>query len=239
MLNNALAVARKEFRSYFDSPIAYIFITAFLLLVNFLFFWTFFVAGQADMRPFFGFMPFVFLFFVPSITMRLWAEERKMGTLEVLLTLPVQEKEVVLGKFLSSFVFLALMLALTFNVPLLVGALGDPDWGQIICGYLGTLLLGASYLAIGLFASALSENQIIAFILAIVIGVALLIVGEWFFLMLLPDFMVPVLNYLGLATHFESMGRGVIDSRDILYYLSIIGVFLYLNVNVVENRSWV
>jgi ABC-2 type transport system permease protein len=239
MLNNALAVARKEFRSYFDSPIAYIFITAFLLLVNFLFFWTFFVAGQADMRPFFGFMPFVFLFFVPSITMRLWAEERKMGTLEILLTLPVQEKEVVLGKFISSFLFLALMLALTFNVPLLVGTLGKPDWGQIICGYLGTLLLGASYLAIGLFASALSENQIIAFILAIVIGVALLIVGEWFFLMLLPDFMVPVLSYLGLATHFESMGRGVIDSRDILYYLSIIGIFLYLNVNVVENRSWV
>ncbi len=239
MFNNAFAVARKEFRSYFDSPIAYIFITAFLLLVNFLFFWTFFVAGQADMRPFFGFMPFVFLFFVPSITMRLWAEERKMGTLEVLLTLPVRERDVVLGKFMSSFLFLALMLALTFNVPLMVGALGEPDWGQIICGYLGALLLGASYLSIGLFASALSENQIIAFILAIVIGVALLIVGEWFFLMLLPDFLVPVLEHLGLATHFESMGRGVIDSRDIVYYFSIIGVFLYLNVNVVENRSWV
>lgn len=239
MTSNVIAVARKEFKSYFDSPIAYIFITAFLLLVNFLFFWTFFVAGQADMRPFFGFMPFVFLFFVPSITMRQWAEERKMGTLEVLLTLPVRENEVVLGKFFSSLLFLALMLALTFNVPLTVGALGDPDWGVIICGYLGALLLGASYLAIGLFASALSENQIVAFILAIVIGVALLIVGEWFFLMLVPDFVVPVFDYLGLGTHFESMGRGVIDSRDIVYYISIIGVFLYLNVNVVENRSWV
>jgi ABC-2 type transport system permease protein len=239
MPSNVLSVAKKEFRSYFDSPIAYIFITAFLLLVNFLYMWTFFIAGQADLRPFFGFMPFVFLFFVPSITMRMWAEERKMGTLEVLLTLPVQEKEVVLGKFLSSLALLALMLALTFNLPLMVGALGKPDWGMIVCGYLGTLLLGASYLAIGLFASALSENQIVAFILAIVIGVALLIVGEWFFLMLVPDIFVPVLEYLGLGAHFESLGRGVIDSRDILYYLSIIGIFLYLNVNVVENRSWV
>src|SRR3989339_374811 len=138
-MRNVIAVARKEFKSYFDSPIAYIFITAFLLLVNFLFFWTFFVAGQADMRPFFGFMPFVFLFFVPSITMRQWAEERKMGTLEVLLTLPVRENEVVLGKFLSSLMFLTLMLALTFNVPLVVGALGEPDWGVVIGGYLGTL----------------------------------------------------------------------------------------------------
>jgi len=238
-MKNVITVARKEFRTYFESPIAYIFITAFLLLVNFLYLWTFFVAGQADMRPFFGFMPFVFLFLVPSITMRLWAEERKMGTLEVLLTLPVQEKEVVLGKFIASFLFLLVMIALTFNIPLLVGLLGDPDWGMIICGYLGCLLMGASYLAIGLFASGLSDNQIIAFILAIAICTAMLIVGEWFFLILVPDLFVPLFNYLGLGTHFESMGRGVIDTRDLLYYLSVIGIFLYLNVNAVENRTWV
>jgi len=238
-MKNVIAVARKEFRSYFESPIAYIFITAFLLLVNFLYLWTFFLAGQADMRPFFGFMPFVFLFLVPSITMRLWAEERKMGTLEVLLTLPVQEKEVVLGKFIASFLFLLVMLALTFNIPLLVGLLGDPDWGMIICGYLGCLLLGASYLAIGLFASALSDNQIIAFILAITICTIMLIVGEWFFLVLVPDVFVAFFNYLGLGTHFESMGRGVIDTRDMLYYISVIGVFLYLNINTVQNRTWV
>jgi len=238
-MKNAITVARKEFRTYFESPIAYIFITAFLLLVNFLYLWTFFVTGQADMRPFFGFMPFVFLFLVPSITMRLWAEERKMGTLEVLLTLPVQEKEVVLGKFIASFLFLLVMLALTFNIPLLVGVLGDPDWGTIICGYLGCLLMGASYLAIGLFASAISDNQIVAFILAIAICTAMLIVGEWFFLILVPDVFVPFFNFLGLGTHFESMGRGVIDTRDLLYYISVIGVFLYLNVNTVENRTWV
>ncbi|MCD6360311.1 MAG: ABC transporter permease subunit [Armatimonadetes bacterium] len=238
-MNNVIAIARKEFKAYFDSPIAYIFITAYLLLVNFLYLWTFFLVGQADMRSFFGFMPFVFLFLVPSISMRLWAEERKMGTLEVLLTLPVREKEVVIGKYIASFLFLALMLLLTFNIPLLVSALGDPDWGTIICGYLGCLLLGASYLAIGLFASSLSENQIVAFILAIAICTAMLIVGEWFFLMLVPDLFVPIFDYLGMGTHFESMGRGVIDTRDILYYLSVIGVFLYLNINNVENRSWV
>jgi ABC-2 type transport system permease protein len=238
-MKNIITIARKEFRTYFESPIAYIFITAFLLLVNFLYLWTFFLVGQADMRSFFGFMPFVFLFLVPSITMRLWAEERKMGTLEVLLTLPVQEKEVVLGKFIASFVFLLVMLALTFNIPLLVGFLGDPDWGMIICGYLGCLLMGASYLAIGLFASALSDNQIVAFILAIAICTAMLIVGEWFFLILVPDIFVPIFNYLGLGTHFESMGRGVIDTRDLLYYISVIGVFLYLNVYTVENRNWV
>ncbi len=238
-MKNIITIARKEFRTYFESPIAYIFITAFLLLVNFLYLWTFFLVGQADMRSFFGFMPFVFLFLVPSITMRLWAEERKMGTLEVLLTLPVQEKEVVLGKFIASFVFLLVMLALTFNIPLLVGFLGDPDWGMIICGYLGCLLMGTSYLAIGLFASALSDNQIVAFILAIAICTAMLIVGEWFFLILVPDIFVPFFNYLGLGTHFESMGRGVIDTRDLLYYISVIGVFLYLNVYTVENRNWV
>ncbi len=238
-MKNVWTITRKEFRAYFDSPIAYIFITAYLLLVNFLYLWTFFVVGQADMRPFFGLMPFVLLFFVPSISMRQWAEERKMGTLEILLTTPVREVEVVLGKFMASMGLLAVMILLTFNIPVLLGYLGSPDWGVIICGYLGSLLLGASYMAIGLFASSLSENQIVAFIISIAICTLMLILGEWFFLMLVPDIFVPVFDYIGLGTHFESMGRGVVDSRDIIYYLSVIGVFLYLNVNTVENRSWV
>lgn len=238
-MKNVWTITRKEFRGYFDSPIAYIFITAYLLLVNFLYLWTFFVVSQADMRPFFGFMPFILLFFVPSISMRQWAEERKMGTLEILLTTPVREVDVVLGKFMASMGLLVVMLLLTFNIPLLLGYLGSPDWGVIICGYLGSLLMGASYMAIGLFASSLSENQIVAFIVSIAICTMMLILGEWFFLMLVPDIFVPVFDYLGLGTHFESMGRGVIDSRDIVYYLSVIGVFLYLNVNTVENRSWV
>ena len=162
-----------------------------------------------------------------------------MGTLEILLTTPVREVDVVLGKFIASMGLLAMMLLLTFNIPVLLSYLGDPDWGMIICGYLGSLLMGVSYMAIGLFASSLSENQIVAFIVSIAICTFMLILGEWFFLMLVPDMLVPVFDYLGLGTHFESMGRGVVDSRDIVYYLSVIGVFLYLNVNTVENRSWV
>ncbi|MEA2062390.1 MAG: ABC transporter permease [Gemmatimonadota bacterium] len=238
-MKNVLAIARKEFREYFSSPIAYIFITVFLLLVNFLYVWFFFIQGQADMRAFFAPLPYLFLFMVPAVSMRLWAEERKMGTLEVLMTTPVKETEVVLGKFLASLGLLTVMLALTFNVPLLVSALGDPDWGTIICGYLGSLLMGASFLAVGLFASALSENQIVAFILGIGICAVLMIVGEWFFLLFVPDMLVPVFDYLGLGTHFESIGRGIIDSRDIIYYSSVIGFFLYLNVTTVENRTWV
>ena len=238
-MNNVFAIARKEFKEYFGSPMAYIFITVFLLLVNFFYVWFFFIQGQAEMRSFFGPMPYLFLFMIPAVTMRLWAEERKMGTLEVLMTLPVREAEVVLGKFLASLGLLTVMLALTFNVPVLVSALGDPDWGTIICGYLGCLLMGASFLAIGLFASSLSENQIVAFILGIGICAAMLIVGETFFLLFIPDILVPFFDYLGLGTHFESIGRGIIDTRDIVYYLSVIGVFLFLNLITVENRSWV
>ena len=238
-MNNVFAIARKEFKEYFGSPMAYIFITVFLLLVNFFYVWFFFIQGQAEMRSFFGPMPYLFLFMIPAVTMRLWAEERKMGTLEVLMTLPVREAEVVLGKFLASLGLLTVMLALTFNVPVLVSALGDPDWGTIICGYLGSLLMGASFLAIGLFASSLSENQIVAFILGIGICAAMLIVGETFFLLFIPDILVPFFDYLGLGTHFESIGRGIIDTRDIVYYLSVIGVFLFLNLITVENRSWV
>ena len=239
MMKNVLAIARKEFKEYFGSPMAYIFITVFLLLVNFFYVWFFFIQGQAEMRSFFGPLPYLILFMIPAVTMRLWAEERKIGTLEVLMTLPVQEKEIVLGKFLASLALLTVMLALTFNVPLLVSALGDPDGGTIICGYLGSLLMGASFLAIGLFASALSGNQIVAFILGIAICAAMLIVGEAYFLLFIPDILVPFFNYLGLGTHFESIGRGIIDTRDIVYYLSVIGVFLYLNLVIVENRSWV
>ena len=234
-----MTVAKKEFREYFGSPMAYIFITVFLLLVNFFYVWFFFVAGQADMRGFFSPMPFFFLFLIPAVTMRLWAEERKLGTLEVLLTTPVQESQVVLGKFFAALGLLATMLLLTLNVPMLVGSLGKPDWGIIFCGYLGSLLMGASFLAIGLYASALTDNQIVAFIIGIAISAALFIVGETYFLLLLPDAVVPFFDYLGLGTHFESINRGVVDSRDIIYYLSVISVFLYLNINTVEHRTWV
>ena len=225
----------KEFKSYFSSPVAYIFIIAFLVVTNWLFFRTFFLTNQASLRPFFGLLPWLFLFLAPAITMRSWAEEKKLGTIEILMTLPVRPYEVVLGKFFSAFAFLALNLALTFPLVATVVLLGDPDPGPIWGGYAGACLLGGTCIAIGLFASGITENQIAAFIVAIVIGFAFLIVGENMVLYSLPSSWGAVFSYLGLGAHFQSIGRGVIDSRDIVYYLSMIGFFLLLNQMTIEG----
>lgn len=228
----------KEFRSYFDSPVAYIYITFFLVLSSWLFMRSFFLVGQASMRAFFGLLPWLLLFFVPAVTMRLWAEEKKLGTIELLMTLPVRDFEVVIGKFLASFFFLTLTLLLSASIPLMIAFVGDPDPGPILGGYIGSILLGAAYLSIGLFVSSLTENQIIAFIIGVVGTFVLFIVGEEFVVYNAPQFLVPVLKFIGMGAHFDSIGRGVIDSRDVLYYLSIIGFFLHLNVRVIESRSW-
>jgi ABC-2 type transport system permease protein len=232
------AILRREFASYFNSPIAYVYLTVFISLSSWMFLKTFFVMGEASMRDFFGLMPWVFLFFIPAVTMRSWAEEKKVGTMELLMTLPVSDLEAVLGKFLASFAFLLVSLALTLVLPIVVGALGRPDQGQIFGGYLGSVLIGAAYLAIGLFISSLTENQIVAFIMSVVVVFALFIVGEDFVLFGVPDRLVPILSYLSLGGHFDSISRGVVDSRDIIYYLSVIGFFLYLNVKSVEARKW-
>ncbi len=228
----------KEFKSYFNAPIAYIFLTVFLVLVNWLFFRPFFIGNQATMRYMFSLLPWIFLFFVPAISMRLWAEEKKMGTMELLMTLPVKDHEVVMGKYLAALAFLSSAIILTLPLAFTVGGLGNPDGGVIVGGYIGAVFMGAAYLAIGLFASSLTENQIIAFIIGVVICFGFFIIGESFVLMALPSGIAPFFRYLGLGTHFESIGRGVIDSRDIIYYLSVIGFFLFLNVRSVESRKW-
>ncbi len=237
-MNAAAAIFRKEFRSYFSSPAGFVFLTAFLVLSAWLFFRVFFLIGQASLRPFFSFMPWLFLFFVPAAAMRMWAEERKLGTDEILLTLPVRDGEAVLGKFIAGLAFLALAVGLTFPLPIVVSLLGSPDPGPIVGGYLGLILMGAAYLAIALFASSLTENQIVAFIIGITISFALFVVGEDIVLIAVPAFLAPILRYLGLGQHFASIARGVIDSRDLVYYLSVIAFFLYLNVRVVESRKW-
>lgn len=237
-MNGWFGIFRREFRAYFDSPIAYVFITVFLAVINWFFFRDFFLAGEASLRSFFGTLPLYFLFFVPAVSMRLWSEERKMGTVELLLTLPVQDWEVVVGKFLAGLALIAVSLFLTFPLALTVQGLGRPDMGAILTSYLGGLLLGAAYLAIGFFVSSLTENQIVAYILGITFCFVFFIIGENLVLISTPGFLVPFFKYLGLGNHFESIARGVIDSRDLVYYASLIGFFLFLNVRSVAERRW-
>jgi len=236
-MRNTGPIFRRELAGYFNSPIAYIFITVFLGLSSWLFFKGFFVVGQASLRMFFGIIPWIFLFFVPAITMRLWAEERKVGTMELLMTLPVTDAEAVLGKYLASFAFLGLSLALSLVIPVFVAVLGDPDPGQVVGGYMGAVLMGGAFLAIGLFVSSLTENQIVAFIISVVVTFGLFILGEDFVLFGIPDWLVPVFSFAGLGGHYDSISRGVLDSRDIIYYVSIIVFFLYLNVKSIEARK--
>ena len=237
-MTNITAIFKKEFRSYFNSPIAYIFITFFLGISAWLFFRSFFFANQAEMRGFFALMPWIFLFFIPAVTMKLWAEEKKLGTVEILMTLPIQDYEVVIGKFLASLALLIVTVLLSFVLPLSVIYLGDPDGGTLITGYLGLLLMGAAYISIGLFTSTLTENQIIAFIFGITVCFVLLIIGEDIVLFNAPNWLYPIFSYLGLGAHYSSILRGVLDSRDIIYYLSLIGFFLYLSTLSVESRKW-
>ena len=239
-MKKILAITKKEFNSYFSSPIAYCFTIAFLILSNGIFFyvWLFFLKNQASLRGFFSLLPWLFLFLAPSLTMRAWAEEKKLGTMELMMTLPVRDYEVVLGKFFASLSFLTFTVLLTLPLVFTCLYMGEPDMGPIIGGYCGAILLGATYLSIGLFVSSLTENQIVAFISGVSICFLFLLIGEEMIISRLPGVLVPLFAYLGLGAHFDSIGRGVLDSRDILYYLSLAGFFLFLNVCTVESRKW-
>lgn len=190
------------------------------------------------MRGFFGLMPWIFLFFIPAVTMKLWAEEKKIGTIEILMTLPIRDYEVVIGKFLACLALLAVTILLTLVVPFSVMYVGNPDVGTLITGYIGLVLMGAAYIAIGFFASTLTENQIVAFIIGIVVCLTLLLIGEDIVLFKTPNWLYPIFSYLGLGAHYSSILRGVLDSRDIIYYLSVITFFLYLSTLAVESRKW-
>jgi ABC-2 type transport system permease protein len=229
---------KKELMSYFNSPIAYIFIGVFLVVGNWLFFNTFFLIGQASVRNYFSLLPWIFLFLSPALTMRLWAEEKKSGTIEFLLTLPITDWQVILAKFSSALAFLFFSLMLSITLPISVAWLGNLDLGPVIGSYLGAILLGGSYLALGLFISSLTKNQIIAFVLGLVACFAVFIVGADFVLISAPQFFVPAMKFLGLGNHFNNIARGVIDTKDIIYYFSFIFLFLWLNVRVIEKRSW-
>ncbi len=235
---------KRETKAYFNSPMAYVFLFIFLLVSGIMFFdiGNFLASGLADMRMFFFFVPWALLIFVPAIAMRLWAEERKLGTAELLMTLPVRDVEAVLGKYLASLLILTLALVLTFPIPWIVGHLADPqvgvDWGPIVSGYVGMFLMGAAYLSIGMFISALTSNQILAFIGGVVVSFALFLVGLPVVLQRLPSWLVPLFSYLGFSSHMMNISRGVLDSRDVVYFLSIIVLFVFLTVRAVEGRKW-
>lgn len=229
---------KKELISYFNSPIAYIFIGVFLIAGNWLFFNSFFIIGQASMRQFFALLPWIFLFLAPAITMRLWAEEKKSGTIEFLLTLPITDWQAVLAKFFGALAFLFIALILSFTLPITVAGMGNLDWGPVIGGYLGALFLGGAYLSLGLFISGLTKNQIIAFILGLAASFFAFIIGADFVIAGAPQFAAPVMKFLGLGEHFYNIARGVIDTKDIVYYASFIFLFLWLNANIIRKRGW-
>jgi len=239
-VSRARAVFARELRTYFDSPIAYVFLTVFVgaALFTFFNFESFFSRGVTDLRGLFSPMPFVLILLVPAITMRLWSEEQKQGTLEVLLTLPVRDHDLVAGKFLASWALLATGLALTLALAFSVGLLGRLDWGPVLGGYLGALLLGGAYLAVGQFVSALTENQILAFILALVFCLALYGLGTEAFAGLFADRTAAVLRAIGTGSRFQSVARGVIDVRDLAYYGCLTVFFLVACVFAVRTRRW-
>jgi ABC-2 type transport system permease protein len=236
-MNPIFTLAKKELRELFASPIAYVFIAVFLFLSFWLYFSNIFLIGEATIRPFFAWTPVLFIVFLPSVTMGKWAEERKSGTLELIATLPVEDWQLVAGKLLSTLFFLAIVLVFTLPLPLTVSGLGELDLGQVIGSYLGIFLLGASYLALGLFISSLTQNQIVAFLVTTLVLFLLFVLAEPIVTNYLPRAVVPAVQFMSFSSHFESMARGVLDSRDVVYFFSMTGLFAYLNLVSLNMRK--
>ncbi len=232
-----LTIAKRELGAYFKSPIAYIVLAIFLGISGALFFFgSFFVAGNASMEGYFGSMPIILLFVAPAIAMRLVAEERGTGTIELLLTMPVRDAEVVIGKYLAGLGVLAVGLLLSLPFAFTVGKLGPLDWGPVIGSYVGTLLLGGTYLAVSLLSSTMSKNQVVAFIVGWGVCLALWLIGMFY--SAAGPVLGPILQYASPAYQFEKITRGVIELRNIVYYLSAIGICLVLSTQVLESRKW-
>ena len=242
-MRNVALILRREFASYFATPLAYVFILIFLVLANAFTFYVgdFYQRGQADLRPFFMFHPWLYLFLIPALTMKLWAEERKSGSIELLRTLPVNVWEAVVGKFLAAWLFTAIALALTFPIWITVNYLGHPDNGVIFASYLGSLLLAGGFLAIGSCMSALTRNQVVAFILGVVACFVLLLAGYPLVLDAFqgwaPETLINAIASLSLLTHFQSITRGVLEARDVLYFAMLIGFFLFTTAVAIDLRK--
>ena len=242
-MRNILAIFKRELEAYFATPVAYVFIVIFLFLNGIFTFYLgdFYERNQADLEPFFQFHPWLYLFLIPAISMRLWAEERKTGTIEFLMTLPVSLAQAVLGKFLAAWCFTAIALLLTFPIWITVNYLGDPDNTVILAGYLGSLLMAGGFLAIGSCISALTKNQVIAFVVSVVICFAFILSGFPivldFFRAWAPQALVEAISSFSFLTHFYSIRRGVIDLRDVIYFATLMAFWLYVNTVVIEAKK--
>jgi len=241
-IRNIKSIIKRELRGYFGSPVAYVFIIIFLVLSGF---FTFYVSnlyetGQAELRPFFQWHPWIYLFLVPAVAMRLWSDERRTGTIELILTLPVTLFQIIVGKFIAAWIFIGIALALTFPLVLTVVYLGDPDLGAIFCTYFGSLLLAGSYLSVGSMTSSMTRNQVISFILSVMVCLFLVLAGWSPILQILsgwaPVWLTDVVSGFSVMPHFSSMERGVLDLRDIFYFLSIIFFMLFANGLILQNR---
>jgi ABC-2 type transport system permease protein len=240
MINKILAIARKELKGFFNSPIAYIVAGVFLSAMTVLFF---LLSGSrattiADLRDYFMFIPFVYILVIPAITMRSWAEESRAGTEEVLFTLPLREHELVLGKFAATLLLLLSMLLLTLVVPLSLSVLGDFEWGQILGQYLGAIFLGTACISVGLFMSSLTKNQIIAFLSSALILFVLVAVNYLNSLVTLPSVLAWLVNLVSFRFHYETLGKGLIDTGDLLYFVVMSALFLFLNIKVLVIKKW-
>ncbi|HOW27448.1 MAG TPA: ABC transporter permease subunit [Elusimicrobiota bacterium] len=235
-LRIALAIARKELREVFNSPTPYVFFVVVTLLSGWFYVTSLFVTGQAALDDLFSPLPLLFVFFLPAITMRLFAEEIKMGTFEVLATLPVRETDIIVGKYLAALALLASALALTAVHPALLLVLGRPQAGPVLTGYLGSFLLGAAFGAAGLFSSTLTRNQVVSFIVGFLICFGLFLIGKTS--QYVPGLTGSLLAFSGVDAHYEMFLKGVVDTRDIVYFLSVIGMFLAAAYAVVSGRRW-
>ena len=241
--NNIVSIMRRELYAYFSTPVAYVFMVIFLFLMGIFTFYlgALYERNQADMWPFFNFHPWLYLALLPAISMRLWSEERRSGTLELLITLPITVWEAVIGKFLAAWGFTGIMLVMTIPTWITVNYLGEPDNWVVFGGYIGSMMLAGAYLAIGACMSALSRSQVVAFILSVVVCFLFIMSGVPvvldFFRGWAPQALIDVISSFSFFTHFESIKKGVIDMRDIVYFFTLITLWLYANVVVIELRK--
>lgn len=237
MFTQVTPLIKKEIAYFFHSPIAYISIGLVVVVLNWLYFANFFLVNEVSMRSFFQNITLVYLLFVPAISMTSFAEEKRVKTMEILFTLPLTKLQIVLGKFLGTLTVLIFALLLTLTIPLTLSLLGQPEWGPVVTGYLSSVLLGGLFLSIGLYVSSLTDNQIVSFTVTAVTAFVLFITGSAFFLDRMPALILPFLRLVSVTTHFENMAKGVIDFRDLVYFVSLTGLFLYLTVNKIKKNN--